>query len=421
MKICFVSFFPPEKEGVADYSYYLIKSIEDICNECRFYVMAGSLDSKQRLARALSSDQNLKVFRIWNMRSIKGMLQSIILIMKTLTALKADILHIQYVFKRPMGGSVGEPFLVLMLATKLIRKVGIVVSLHDFWLPFEAEQRAYEITGSKLAAKLYRLYYEAYMRIMLSVPDLIINIVNVKLSPVTERIRAYSKSEVVEILHGLPYVRRKNREDRIICKERLGVKDRFTILLFGFIRNAKGYEHIIRAVKKIVEFEPSLKEKVKVMLVGMPILPEDQSYLNFLKEVVCNLGLRDNLLTIARYLNNSEVDTVFGATDAIVLSYNRRVGPSGVLSFALAHEIPSVTTCDEKYITHDANLPTLVVNLDSGEIAKAILKLITDRNEYERQVREIRKYKISNSNQSIASMQVKFYEKCISTKHARNQ
>jgi glycosyltransferase involved in cell wall biosynthesis len=296
----------------------------------------------------------------------------------------------------------------------MIRPARIIVTLHDFWLPTEAEQRVYEITKSRVAAKLYKIYYEAYMRIMLSIPDLVLCVVNVKGSSIIEHIKKYTKSEVVEVLHGLPDVMHRDTYTRMRYKEKLGINDKFTILLFGFIRRAKGYEYILRAVKKIIESKPSMKDKIRVILSGVPILPEDQVYLNYLRELGHNLGLEDIILIIPKYLDKDEVDMFFGAADMTVLSYTCRVGPSGVLSYALAYEVPSVIICDNKYFTQQTNVPALVVNLDTDEIALAILKLMTNRNDYTKQIQRIMEYKANNNNRNIALLYNQIYKKLYS-------
>jgi glycosyltransferase involved in cell wall biosynthesis len=349
------------------------------------------------------------------MKSLKNTIKSIIAILRIIITVRVDILHIQFRFTREQGGSAGEPFFFLMFAIRImIRPARIIVTLHDFWLPTEAEQRVYEITKSRVAAKLYKIYYEAYMRIMLSIPDLVLCVVNVKGSSIIEHIKKYTKSEVVEVLHGLPDVMHRDTYTRMRYKEKLGINDKFTILLFGFIRRAKGYEYILRAVKKIIESKPSMKDKIRVILSGVPILPEDQVYLNYLRELGHNLGLEDIILIIPKYLDKDEVDMFFGAADMTVLSYTCRVGPSGVLSYALAYEVPSVIICDNKYFTQQTNVPALVVNLDTDEIALAILKLMTNRNDYTKQIQRIMEYKANNNNRNIALLYNQIYKKLYS-------
>jgi len=418
VKIGFVSAFPPERDGIADYSLYLIKSIEDVSNDCTFYVMARMLNDKPSVT---SFSKRVMLFRIWRLGSFKDILKSIVTLTKAIIATKADILHIQYRFTRDQGGSAGEPFFILMLiAKRIIRKPKIVVSLHDFWLPREAEQRAYEITKSRVAAKLYKFYYGAYVRAVLNIPNLIINIVNSRKSPVTESIKKHSKQEVVEVLHGLPYVGvgakqgNGNAYEMTHNQEMFGMRDKFTILLFGFIRKAKGYEYVIKAVKKVVACQPLMKGRIRLLIAGIPSPPEEQSYLNYLKELVHKLDLEDVTSIITKYLNINEINLLFRAADITVVSYTRRVGPSGVLSRALAYEVPSIITCDDKYITHSMSLPALTVNLDVDEIASAILKLMTDDDEYNKQIKRIKEYKDISSNKGIALLHLKLYEKLFS-------
>lgn len=417
MKIAFVSVFPPSRDGIADYSFYLIKSIEDVSSDCIFYVMTPKLEGKQSVMRL---SRQVTLFRIWQMKSFKEMLKSIIILTKAIIAINADILHIQYRFTREQGGSAGEPFLILMLIIgKIIKKPKIAISLHDFWLPKEAEQRVYEIKKSRLFAKLYKCYYAAYIRALLNIPDSIISIVNSKKSPVTQLIKKYTKQEVVEILHGLPVVNAPAKRDRIVTdvekiKDEFSANNRFTVILYGFIRKSKGYDHVIRAVKNIVTSKPDMRGKVKLLIAGTIASSQEEPYLNYLKKLIRELDVEDLVSIVEKYLDADEVSSLFGTADAIVIPYTLRVGPSGVLASALAYEVPAIITSDNKYITRDMHLPALTVNLDVDEIASAILKLMNDKHDYERQVQLIKEYNRLHSNEEIALSYVELYRKLFS-------
>ena len=106
MKIGFITAFPPEKDGVADYSCSLIESVMKVSVDCTFYVMSRMLDSKPTVTYL---DERVILFRIWRMKSFKNIIRSLVLLIKMIFATKVDILHIQYRFTRDAGGSAGEP------------------------------------------------------------------------------------------------------------------------------------------------------------------------------------------------------------------------------------------------------------------------------------------------------------------------
>jgi glycosyltransferase involved in cell wall biosynthesis len=308
---------------------------------------------------------------------------------------------------------VGEPLYILILfAKKIMRKTKIVISLHDFWLPAEAEQRVYEVTKSKLASKLYRLYYTAYLRAILSVPNLIISIVNYPNSPVTKYIKRYTKKEVVEVIHGFPDIKATRKGE-----EAFSIGKSFTALLFGFIRRSKGYHYVIKAVAKIVTSKPSMKGKIKLLIAGIPAPSIEWSYFKYLVELINKLGLGDIVSIVTKYLDTQEVDALFRSVNVVIVPYMRRVGPSGILSFALAYEVPTIITSDSKYITTDSNFPAMIVKLDENEIEYAILKLMNDKNEYEKQIQRIKKYKKKFNNEKIALRHVELYRKLLSGGH----
>lgn len=409
--------FPPQRDGVADYSFYLIKSIEEASDDCAFYVMAPLVGNE---ATAESLSRKTMLLRMWRMKSIRDVMMSEINLVRMIVAVEADILHVQYRFTRAQGGSVGEPlFLLMIFARLLIRKLKIVVSLHDFWLPEEAEQRVYEVKGSRLVAKLYRLYYEMYVRTLFAIPNLIINIVNSKNSPVTESVKKYAKREVVEILHGLPDIGSHYDAQNVStihtkCETEVSAPDDcFTILLFGFIRKAKAYHYVIKAIGKILASKPTMKGRIKLLIAGLPT-PGEQSYLGYLKQLVEELNLRNSVTIIAKFLDANEISRLFRVANITVVPYERRVGPSGVLSFALAYNLPAIITCDNKYITRGMKFPAFLTSLDEDEIASTIFRLISNPYECEKQVELIKKYKEANTNRRIALSHVELYKRLYS-------
>ena len=271
MRIAFISVFPPARDGIADYSLYLVKSIENASKNCFLYVMAPTLDGDRSVTRI---SKRTILCRIWKMNSIENIMKSIIVLVKAIITVRADVVHIQYRFTREQGGSAGEPFLALMLIIRRVaRKTKIIVSLHDFWLPNEAEERVRELTSSKLLAKLYRYYYVAYTRAMLSIPNSIISVVNSMRSPVTTLIKNNTKREVVEVLHGLPEVSNfsmynKNSFAKEENATESGSGNIFTIVLYGFIRSSKGYHYVVRAIKRMVTFQPDTRGRVRLLIAG---------------------------------------------------------------------------------------------------------------------------------------------------------
>jgi glycosyltransferase involved in cell wall biosynthesis len=191
---------------------------------------------------------------------------------------------------------------------------------------------------------------------------------------------------------------------------------RSTILLFGFIRKGKGYEYVIRALNDVVTTHPAVRKKIRLLIVGVPSSPMEQLYVNYLKRLIRKLNLEDEVSLVEKYSSRQEIALLFGTADLTVISYTRRVGPSGVFSLALAYEVPSIITCDSKYVTLGMDLPAILVNLDTKEIASAILRLVTDENERQRVVKRMKQYKELNDNQKIARAHVELYEKLCSNK-----
>jgi glycosyltransferase involved in cell wall biosynthesis len=94
----------------------------------------------------------------------------------------------------------------------------------------------------------------------------------------------------------------------------------------------------------------------------------------------------------------------------MIAPYSIRVGPSGVLSFALAYGVPSIVTFDKRYFTRDSKIPAFATDLSVAGIASAISKLMTDPVEYRKQIRLMAKYRRKNNNEEIAIQHVQLYK-----------
>jgi glycosyltransferase involved in cell wall biosynthesis len=398
-------------DGIADYCFFLVESMSETCSYCRIHVIAPIMSNNKK---GIGYNADIQLFRVWDFSSPLKSLASILRIIQIVLAKELDILHIQYRFTHEQGGSVGEPFLVLILILRtLVKKTKIVVSLHDFWSPSQIENRMRELSRSRTIAKFYKLYYVVYVRLMLSLPHAIFSITIGKGSRNSELIRKYAKSEVTEVLHGLPKTIQVDRKTQNKHKESLGVKGRFVILLFGFIRSDKGYEYVFRALRKIIELTPTVKDRIYVFVVGAPLFSEDEAYLNYLEELVEELDLGDITRIVPRHVDNEEISIYYGAADITVLSNTQRVGPSGVFFFSLAYEVPTIITSDNVFVTSKSLIPALIVNLNVDELAWSIASLMNQPSVYAEQVQKIRKYKMDHTNQGIVLAHLNVYRKLL--------
>jgi glycosyltransferase involved in cell wall biosynthesis len=412
MKICYISPFPPERDGIGEYLAFFVSELIQLDRKCEICVIARKLSETPKVT-ARSPVNDVSVLRSWSMRTPLSSLMSIFLIIKNVIKEKPDVVHFQYATIRQYGGSVGEPFLFILAALKFILKVKIVLSIHTFWTLDEAELLFREITGNGLLSKIYKYYYFFFVRLLLSLPDCIISIVLDFHSPITANIsRIAVRKDVVEIPHGIPTPRYSI--DRIKAKKRLGLENNFVILLFGFIMKLKGYEHALRGVRYVTSRIPSYKSKIKILIAGSTISADGRKYLRQLKKLTSELGLEANVSFEVRYLDDLDAATYICAADVILATYSRPGGPSGVFSLATSYGTPTIVSTDGKYITTMSQLPAVILkNTDHHNIANAIEKLMVGK-ENSQQKKQMKAYKDKCSLAKIAELHlIHAYKKCI--------
>lgn len=118
-------------------------------------------------------------------------------------------------------------------------------------------------------------------------------------------------------------------------KEALGFEPSDTVLLFfGYVRQYKGLDILMRAFAQLQEKRSDLK-----LLVAGEFYDKPESYEALLKE----LGIADKAKLINKYISNEEVARYFELAEAVVLPY-RNGTQSGILNIAYGYQKPVVIT-----------------------------------------------------------------------------
>jgi glycosyltransferase involved in cell wall biosynthesis len=136
-------------------------------------------------------------------------------------------------------------------------------------------------------------------------------------------------------------------------KLQLNANDKI-ILFFGFIRNYKGLDILLEAMKFVREKSPGIK-----LLVAGEFYEEEAPY----HEIIGRLGLKDSLIMNTEFIPDSEVKYYLCAADAVVQPY-RNATQSGVTPLAYHFEKPMI-------VTNVGSLPDLVPHEKVGLVAKA--------------------------------------------------
>jgi glycosyltransferase involved in cell wall biosynthesis len=128
-------------------------------------------------------------------------------------------------------------------------------------------------------------------------------------------------------------------------KERFGLSGRKTISTFGLLSPNKGIETIIEALPDIVRRHPEIVYVVAGATHPHLVAREGECYREGLIARAGELGVRDNLQFINRYLSDDDVVDILQATDVYVTPYLTETQiTSGTLSYAIALGRPIVST-----------------------------------------------------------------------------
>ena len=154
------------------------------------------------------------------------------------------------------------------------------------------------------------------------------------------------------------------------------------LLFFGFIRDYKGLDILINALKGLKNLD------IKLLIAG-------ESYIktNKIKDLIDNNNLSEMVIWHKKYIPNDEINLYFSASDLVVLPY-RKISQSGIIP--MAYHFNKIVVC--------SNLPSLtdhVIEKQTGYFFKdnnsdnlsAILSEIYHNHNFEQSKEYINEYK----------------------------
>lgn len=125
------------------------------------------------------------------------------------------------------------------------------------------------------------------------------------------------------------------------------------ILFFGFIRNYKGLDLLIKAFS-----ESNLRSKNYKLLIAGEFYEDEKQYL----ELITTLQLNDYIELHSHYISDAEIKYYFGACDLVVQPY-RSATQSGISQLAYHFEKPMI-------VTNVGGLPEIVKHHETGFVAE---------------------------------------------------
>ena len=123
------------------------------------------------------------------------------------------------------------------------------------------------------------------------------------------------------------------------------------ILFFGYIKEYKGLDLLLKAMPKVLESLPNLK-----LTVAGEVYGDETIYTSLIKEN----KLEEHVEFHNKYISNEEVQTFFLASDICVLPY-KHATQSGIIQLSYAFNIPVIAT-------NVGGIPEVVVEGKTGHL-----------------------------------------------------
>lgn len=159
---------------------------------------------------------------------------------------------------------------------------------------------------------------------------------------VLEHIYNIERSKIAVIHHGVPCIKVNSREE---LKKQFNLEDKFVISTFGLISPGKGLEYGIKAVSKVAQKH----KNVIYLILGQthPCIVKEQGekYRQKLERLVDELGAKENIKFVNKYLDKEEIIQYLQMSDAYMTPYlGKDQAVSGTLAYAVGYGRVVVST-----------------------------------------------------------------------------
>lgn len=166
---------------------------------------------------------------------------------------------------------------------------------------------------------------------------------------------------------------RSSMPDRARAREKLGIR-RPTLLFFGYVREYKGLEYLLKAM-------PGVLSEIDVDLLIVGEFYDDRSKYD---RLIDELGIAEHVRVVAEHVPDESVGDYFAASDLAVLPYSSAT-QSGITQVAFAFGLPVVCTDvgGLPEVVKDGETGFVVRPRDESALARAIVSYFSDGKEEE--------------------------------------
>lgn len=149
-------------------------------------------------------------------------------------------------------------------------------------------------------------------------------------------------------------------------------KSELNLLFFGQIKDVKGLDILIEAMRTVVEQKPN----IKLTIAGRPWKTEISRYV----KLIHKYDLQNNIETHFRYIEEIEMHDFYLKADLVVLPY-KRIYQSGVLLLTMSYGRAAIVSNLEAFteIVQDSETAFIFQTENSDDLASCILNISFDK------------------------------------------
>src|SRR3989344_5144766 len=182
---------------------------------------------------------------------------------------------------------------------------------------------------------------------------------------------------------GIHDIYKKDILTKLKARNKLNIpNNKKVILMFGHIRDYKGVDDGIKAFN---EFKKRIKNSV--LIIAGELREDWTKY----QKLIDEMGLNDSVIKQLKYIDMSEVQSYFIASDLVILPYKEFEAQSGIGNIALTFNIPLI-------VSNVGALPDLVINKkavfkagDYKSLANIIVNVMINKKLYNSLVDDTKK------------------------------
>ena len=334
--------------GLGHYTAHLINPLSELCYPK--FITYPQVDSMGVVSTQFT-DTFMKRYIKWPRFALDDKdAQSIVDVASYLKSRNINIvnIHIGTTIKQKINY-----FIALVLYCKQINKTKFVFTLHDV-LPFNHDRKLIH-----LLKVFYGLADEFIVGNRREYQKLV-------------RYYKVPQNKIHTIKHGIYNLFDNNLYDRRIARSFLNLdQSKPVVLFFGFLKEFKGFDYLVKAAKIVKKKHPDL---VVYVASGLKYAPKElvKRSLN----LVHKLNLNDTFILNLNYLDVNDIEMVFKASDIVVLPYTN-ASQSGVMMMSVGFKKPVVISdvfAEKDWIANKAGL--VAKNKDFKDYAQKINYLI---------------------------------------------